>query len=287
LALWSDWHIGEVVFREQVAGINEYNTEIARRRVRTLVEKIIHLCFHHTVNPTYPGIVVCLGGDMISGIIHEELRETNDATVMQQLREVYRLLASSLATLADAFGHVWVVGVVGNHGRSTYKPRAKNRVQDSFEYTLYGFLEDRFLNDKRFDFYIPEHTDAIFTIAGHRFLLTHGDSTGAKGGDGQIGAIGPIIRGEKRVRDVQSLVGEAQSITLMGHYHMKVSLDNVIVNPTLKGYDEYAMNMLRARPERPAQMLLFVHDDGIIDERRIFVEPAKKRAGGLTVSLAA
>ena len=64
---------------------------------------------------------------------------------------------------------------------------------------------------------------------------------------------------------------------LMGHYHVKVSLDNVIVNPTLKGYDEYAKNMLRARPEPPAQMLIFVHPKyGIIDEKRIFVEPVRK-----------
>ena len=40
------------------------------------------------------------------------------------------------------------------------------------------------------------------------FLLTHGDSMGARGGDGIIGAIGPIIRGEKRVRDVASFTDE-------------------------------------------------------------------------------
>ena len=140
LALWSDWHIGEVVFREQVAGVNEYNTDIARRRVKTLVEKIIHLCFHHTVNPTYPGIVVCLGGDMISGIIHEELRETNDLTAVRQCIETFKLIASALVTLADAFGKVWVIGVGGNHGRLTYKPRAKNRVQDILDYMIYQFL---------------------------------------------------------------------------------------------------------------------------------------------------
>jgi hypothetical protein len=241
------------------------------------VQKIIDICFKYTVSPKYPGIVVCLGGDMISGIIHDELTETMEGPISEQIMETYRLLAWALETLADRFGAVFIPAVVGNHGRLHHKPRAKNRVQDSFEYMIYHFLAEHFKADKRIQFYIPDQTDAWFEVAGHRCLLTHGDSTGARGGDGIIGAIGPIVRGEKKVRDVASFTGDAYDVALMGHYHIKVSLDNVIVNPTLKGYDEYARNILRARPERPTQTLIFIHpDEGIIDERRVFLEDKPK-----------
>jgi hypothetical protein len=289
LALWSDWHLGEVVKPEQVAYINQYDLKIAEKRVRTLVEKIIYLSFDFAKKPDYPGIVVALGGDIISGFIHQELRETNEGTIAEQLLAAYRIVGSALLTLAGRFGRVFVTGVVGNHGRLTFKPQAKNRVVENLEWALYSLLEERFNPvdpatgkklagyDERFAFYISQDTDALFTVAGHRFLLTHGDSTGARGGDGIIGAIGPIVRGEKKVRDVQSMIEMNYDTALMGHYHTFVQLHNVIVNPTLKGYDEFVKNMMRARPEPPAQLLLFVHPDyGIIDTKRIFVETVRR-----------
>lgn len=277
VTIWSDWHVGEVVAPEQVGGLNEFNIAIARRRAQTLVEKTISLCFDYAKTPEYPGIVVCLGGDMISGLIHLELSETMEGPFTEQVKEAFSLIAAGLTALADRFDKVFVPCVVGNHGRLHHRPRAKNRAQDSFEYLVYHFLEAHFKDDPRVKFMIAEQTDILFTVAGHRFLLTHGDSTGAKGGDGIIGAIGPIVRGEKRVRDVQALTDAPYDTALMGHYHVKVSLDGVIVNPAFKGYDEYARNILRARPETPAQMLFFVHPDyGIIDERRIFLEARRR-----------
>ena len=279
LAMWSDWHLYEVVRAEQVAGINEFDIDIARKRVKRLVEKTISLCFKYSHRPEYPGIVVAMLGDMISGFLHD-LPETNQGTIVEQIKGAYEIILQALLALADKFGKVFVVGIVGNHGRLTYKPRTKNRVQDNLEWMMYGFLQSRLEADKRFQFYIPPDTEASFSVVGHRFLAMHGDSTGAKGGDGIIGAIGPIVRGEKKVRDVQNLIDLPYDTAILGHYHQKVSLDNVIANPTLKGYDEFAKNVMRARPERPAQMLLFVHPKyGIADERRIFLdEPKRKEA---------
>lgn len=286
----SDWHVGEVVNLAQTAGINQFNVEIAQERVRTLVEKVIALSFDYRKNPEYPGIVVCLGGDMISGLIHQELIETMDGPFAGQLLETFALLAWTLQKLADKFGRVFVVAVVGNHGRLWHKPRAKNRAFDSFEYFLYCFLEARFCPrdketgkplpgfDDRFAFHIAEDTDAMFEVAGWRILLTHGDSTGAKGGDGIIGIIGPVVRGEKKVREVASYIAQDYDFCLMGHWHQSVALDRVYVNPTLKGYDEYAKNELRAPPEPAAQNLIFVHSDyGVIDHKRIYLQKRPKR----------
>ena len=46
---------------------------------------------------------------------------------------------------------------------------------------------------------------------------------------------------------------------LMGHWHQYWPTPRVIVNGSLKGYDEYARVDLRAEPEPPAQALWFTH----------------------------
>src|SRR5258706_1150686 len=153
------------------------------------------------VKPNYPGIVVCLGGYLISGNIHDELAQTNDGPVQQSILEVQEHLIRALTRMADVFGKVFVPCVVGNHGRNTLKPRAKNRVYESYEWNIYCQLEAWFKakGDTRIQFSIPGETDAFFSVLGHRFLLTHGDTLGVKGGDGIIGAIGPIARGVTKV----------------------------------------------------------------------------------------
>lgn len=282
VAIWSDWHWGEVVRREEVGGVNVFNRAVAKTRLHKLVEGTIELAMHHMVNPVYPGIVVCLGGDMISGNIHEELRETNDGPVQQSLLEVQEHLIAALTRVADAFGRVFVVCVVGNHGRNTLKPRAKNRVYESYEWNLYCQLESWFKakGDTRVRFLIPGETDAYFRVLGHRFLLTHGDTLGVKGGDGIIGAIGPIARGATKVGRSEAQIGRDFDTLLMGHYHTYIPRGDalpVIVNGALKGYDEYARLMLRVPYARPSQALFFVNQKyGITAQWPIYLEAKAK-----------
>lgn len=282
MTIWSDWHYGEVVRPEEVGGVNSFNAEIAKQRITALVDTTIDLCFNHAGRATanYPGIVVALGGDMISGDLHEELFATNDRTTQQCINDLTDILASALETLADTFSKVFVPCVVGNHGRSSRKPRMKGRVYTSHEWNIYVNLERHFRRDPRVQFMIPGETDAYFKVYGHRFLLTHGDSLGVKGGDGIIGSLGPIARGTMKVGRSEAQIGRDVDTVIMGHWHQALWLKNCIVNGSLKGYDEYARLAMRAGYEQPIQMLWFVHPQhGItarweiqLDTRRNFVE---------------
>jgi hypothetical protein len=276
MVMWSDWHWGERVYKEQVAGVNEFNRRIAKIRVRSLVDKTIMLAKEYMVKPDYPGVVVCLGGDMITGDIHDELRETNEGTVQQCLIEVEDQLIAGLSAMADAFGHVFVPCVVGNHGRDTLKPRAKNRVYTSHEWNLYCHLERHFKNDKRFLFQVPGETDAFFKVFGHRFLLTHGDALGVKGGDGIIGALGPIARGTIKVGRSEAQIKRDFDTLIMGHYHTYIPRGeavHAIVNGALKGYCEYARVGLRVPYSRPSQALWFVHPHyGITAQWQVYLD---------------
>jgi len=278
LAFWSDWHYGEVVNKEEVGGVNEFNREIADRRIDLLVNRTIDLCMNHMTHPEYPGIVIALGGDMISGDIHEELQDTNWGYTLEVVNELVDKLASALETMADTFGAVFVPCVVGNHGRSTKRPRMKGRVQTSFEWNVYVQLARHFKNDKRISFLIPNEADARFNILGHRFLLTHGDSLGVRGGDGIIGAIGPIMRGSIKVGRLESQIGRDFDTIMMGHWHQYIPLcsgksGGILVNGCIKGYDEFARLALRASYAPASQALLFVHSEiGITAHWNVFVD---------------
>lgn len=282
MTIWSDWHYGEVVNPDEVGGLNKFNSEIAQERIRKLVDRTIRLVRGFAFKEKgkeakFPGIVVCLGGDMISGDIHEELADTNDRKPLECVNELLDLLISALTKLADEFGAVFVPCVVGNHGRTTRKPRMKGRVFTSYEWNLYTSLERHFRNDPRVSFFIPGETDAYFTVLGHGFLLTHGDSLGVKGGDGIIGAIGPIMRGIMKTLRGYAELGKAITAVVMGHWHQELWFPNGIVNNSLKGFDEYARLALRAPYNRPGQNLWFVHEEqGITSRMQVYVDDAKK-----------
>lgn len=273
--IWSDWHAGEVVQPVDVAGMNEFNTEIMKTRAKRLVDTTIDLCYNHMgrAKTKYPGAVVMLGGDMLTGDIHEELRETNDRTPQEAIEELTDTLAASLDTMAGVFGHLFVPCVVGNHGRSTRKPRMKGRVFTSHEWNIYCNLKRHFRKSKHVQFLIPGETDAYFSIYGHRYLLTHGDSLGVKGGDGIIGALGPIVRGAFKVGRSEAQIGRDFDCVVMGHWHQYIPLQSIIVNNSFIGYNEYARLGLRAEYSRPSQALWFTHPEhGITARWEVYLE---------------
>jgi hypothetical protein len=256
MVLWSDWHWGEVVLAGQIHHKNEFNVAIAKRRLQRLVERTVAICFQHMVNPKYPGIVINLGGDLVSGDIHEELVETNELTSAETLIDIVGALSWALKKIVEQFGQVWVVSVAGNHGRMTKKPRAKNRAATNFDWVIAQLLRRQFIDDDRFSWLVPDGPDAVYSVYGHRYLLTHGDQF--RGGDGIIGALGPILRGDTKKRARNANIGLAYDTMLMGHWHQYLPFDRVIVNGSLKGYDEYAM-MNNFGFEAPRQALWFTH----------------------------
>ena len=254
----SDWHWGEVVDGKQINGVNEFNIEIAHQRARKLIDTAIVLLHDHMVDPQYPGIVFALGGDMMSGDIHEELSESNELPVMPALVDLFGVLTWCIETLADRFGQVFVPCVTGNHGRNTHKPRAKGRNYSNFDWLLYTFLSKRFELDTRVRFLIPDGSDAHWRLFGVRYCLTHGDQF--RGGDGMIGALGPIIRGDHKKRSRNGQIDMGYDVLMLGHWHQLIQLQRLIVNGSLKGYDEYAASG-NFGFERPQQALWITHPE--------------------------
>lgn len=267
----SDLHWGEVVDPAQIGGVNEYSLEIASRRLRRVVETAIELLVEHMANPEYPGIVLALGGDMVTGDIHDELTATNEKEIMPVVLDLWGALAWAIETMANTFGKVFVPCVGGNHARTTQKIRAKGRNFTSFDWLLYQFLAKRFEGDKRVSFFIPSGPDALYSVYGHKYLLTHGDQF--RGGDGMIGALGPIIRGDHKKRSRNGQIGMEYDTLVIGHWHQLIQMQRLIVNGSLIGYNEYAYAG-NFGFEAPKQALWLTHPThGITFSMPVHAEP--------------
>lgn len=275
LCILSDVHYGERIRGAEINNVNEFNARIAAQRIKRFAETVSDLCTNHMgrASVQYPGMVLCLGGDMIGGDIHEELLATNERTPHQSVNDLTDLVAGVVEHFASKFGRVFVPCVVGNHGRSTKKMRMKQRVFTNYDWSIYTNLEREFRKSKHVQFLIPNDADAYFEVYGHRYLLTHGDSLGVKGGDGIIGALGPIMRGTLKVHASEAQIDRDFDTLVMGHWHQYITLPGLIVNNAVKGYDEYAHLMLRAKYSRPSQALWFNHPEhGITAHWQVYLD---------------
>lgn len=289
--LLTDWHIGEVVDPAQVHGHNRFDAATADARVRLAIERAVMLGRMHAPAGGHKGGVVLLGGDFVSGWLHEELTRTDWCSPMQAAAWCVSRLVWALRALRDAWGRLYVVGVPGNHGRLTHKPPGKGHAFQSFDWLIYTMvnqqLADCAADRKTISLSVPDAGEQIVQVAGTRYLVMHGHQLGVKGGDGIIGAIGPIMRGATKVGRAGRSVAQDFDALVIGHYHTTLWLPGVIVGPTLKGYDEYA-RVSRFSYEPAAQMLWFSHPRwGPNSPLRVFLQDPPARGGPAFVALPA
>lgn len=274
VVMLSDLHLDEVVIPEEVDFLNAYNRTIAKMRLERWAQNVIKLARHHFNGVTYDGVVILLGGDIFSGDIHEELAQTNADTILGSLHFWSEYLAAAIDLLLGEFKNGVVASVVGNHGRTTRKPRAKLRARTNYDWLLAKNLERHFRDDKRVRFIVPEGADVLVKIYGQGHLMTHGDQ--AHGGSGIGGIWPPVMR--LRARKAQRyLAVEANFQTLwMGHWHQYISTPSLVVNGSLKGVDEFSF-VSNFGYEVPQQALAIVAPQkGIVVHAPVFCQDRKR-----------
>jgi hypothetical protein len=219
----SDLHYGEVVKADEVFFSNEYDSDIAEKRIRDTVDTAINLTHDVLHDPQFPGIVLVLGGDNINGMIHEELTVGSDKRLMEQILGISDILHGVVLKLQKIYGRVFIVGVPGNHGRATMKTWTKFTAATNADWLVYQLLE-RYCAQQvaRGDivFMCPPARDITYRVAGRGYRLSHGDQF--RGGDGIIGPIGPVTRGDQKKRMVAAALphdGEIYQTLLVGHFH--------------------------------------------------------------------
>lgn len=276
LLFLSDIHFDEVVMAEQIQGINKYNREIATKRLQHTFNTTINLLKKEIHAPKYGGIVLALGGDLLSGNIHEELAESNEAAILQSSFKLIDILIHGIDQLKKEFGKVFIPCVVGNHGRLFKKPRAKNKVFDNYEWLIYTFIQRHYQEDPDITVLIPDGPDIVFQVHNLNILLTHGDQF--KGGSGISGIFTPLMLGMYRKQQKNSIIKAPFDVMMCGHFHQLLMTPFLIINGSVKGYDEYA-DQQNFKPERPQQALMIIHPTlGITHQMPVFCDNYEKKS---------
>jgi len=257
----TDIHWGERVDPAEVEELNAYDTTIAEKRIKRATTGCIKLCRDYLSGVEYDGINVMLGGDLLSGTIHQELRETNIETPTESVVRVMEALVAGIRQLADHFGKVHAAAVVGNHGRTTKRARSKKRAADNYDGLVYRLIAHELRDDDRITMQVATGADAYFSVYNTRYCLTHGDQF--RGGSGISGALSPLMLGLHRKRRRDQKAGNPWDVLVMGHWHQSYYLKDLIVSGAVVGYNEYAYTSNLPPEEASAAMWLTTPERGI------------------------
>lgn len=268
VAHMADNHIGAIIRESSMGGINEYNPEVAARRIAFYVQDVSRYKMHHRDDTD---LVLILNGDMLHGVIHGT-DTLNCLPAALQHCVALRIFAQAISFLGQHYKNVKVVCESGNHGRFMHKMNKGRQTEekwDSFETILYVSLQEKFREYKNVDFIITETPYTIMDIQGHKALITHGDTVVNTGNPGKSINVDNIT---KQINSISAGLGYKIDMVIVGHVHKAtyVVLDNgthLVINGPLSGTDEYAQS-LGIISSNPIQQIFEVTPKDVIGDMR-------------------
>lgn len=247
VAHFSDTHFGCNIDRDEMDNINEYNWEVAARRVALFMDQVV------TYKPQYRDqteLVMLINGDIIAGVIHDQEWAVDLLTT--QFAGTISIFGQAISYAAQQFKKIRVICTSGNHGRAMHKgskDRATVHKWDSYENMIYIALREMF-KDKyaNVEFTIPESPYAIVDIHSHKFLVTHGDTVINVGNPGKSLDMRSINDQINKI-NAQLIEGnENFAAVIAGHVHVPTIQETesgtmLLINGTLSGADPFAQSI--------------------------------------------
>lgn len=168
----SDLHVGIEVSNWW----NVYNVDVLKNRLHKYLDEIRSVQQLHRCKMCY----LVLGGDAISGIIHQNIRLQNNENVIEQLKIVITYIGEFVYTLQDWFDGINVYSVSGNHSRIS--PNKEEHIKgEELEEMIPFCLKLQFSNNDKVEIcdYMAckiDSTIAAFKTRGEKlFYIVHGD----------------------------------------------------------------------------------------------------------------
>ena len=238
--LFSDTHYGEVVDSAQVAGVNEYDVDVCKRRIAGVHKALQSFVAHRDY--TFEELVISCLGDMVSGGpgIHDEIRESNELTAAEQGYEFGIVLGKFVEELVPLYPKIRVLGVAGNHPRMA-RPHASKNVFDNFDWMAYKTAETYLRNYPTVTCKFPKAGVLIEPIvAGRNAYLFHGDGIrSTMPGVPWGGVVRRVNEVRKQFVDLDPPVVIHQF--QLGHFHSPNVVPGVLMNGALTGTNEYGL----------------------------------------------
>lgn len=251
-AAFSDTHFEETVEGDTINDVNAYDLHVAERRTEKYYNGVCDLLDYHSRHFAIRDLVHWLGGDLITGYIHEELVEGNGLSPTYATAFARMLIKSGIQMIRERFPLLRIIVPCnhGNHGRTTEKRRVATAAANSYEHFLYHMLRDDFQDDDNVVFQIARGAHLYVGVYDYTLRLHHGDEVRYQGGIGGISI--PLNKAVHAWNTVKHA-----DMTVIGHYHQYSPGQRIVTNGSLIGYNPFALSV-KATFEPPQQAFFLI-----------------------------
>lgn len=155
---------------------NTYNTSVLKQRLHRYLNEINDIQTLHRCKICN----VVLGGDQVSGLIHNNLRLQNNENVIEQLKIAITYIGEFIYTLQDWFEEIKVYSVSGNHSRLNAN-KDDHLKGEELDDMIPFCLNLQFANNDKVHICTEmaeriDSTISAFKTRGHKlFYIVHGD----------------------------------------------------------------------------------------------------------------
>lgn len=225
---------------------NDFDEGILKKRIEKFTSDILDIRGMHESENCY--LVI---GEILSGIIHNNLRLQNNMDLMEQFKYVSELISAMLIRMVNHFNHIYVYTTPGNHSRIS--PKKEDALDgENMDVLLPFYLKARMQNIKNIT--ICDNTIepeiAMFNIRGNNVFAAHGHKDSPS----------------NVVQNFTMMFGIKPDIVLLGHRHtnsMETVYDTkVIQSGCVSESDAYAMSIRKTN--KPEQTVSVIGDNGLI-----------------------
>ena len=225
---------------------NQFNEEILKRRAMDYIKNVLKIQLTHGSGNCYFVI-----GEIVSGIIHNNLRLQNNMDLIEQFKCISEIISDMLAILSKHFHNVHVYITPGNHSRITPK-KEDSLTGENLDILLPFYLKARLQNIHRIQIH-DNHLDseiAAFDVYGKRIFASHGHKDSPA----------------KVVQNFTMMFGVKPDIILLGHRHTNglttVFDTKVIQSGCVSGSDDYTISLRKIN--KPEQTISVIDNTGLV-----------------------
>lgn len=225
---------------------NVFNQDVLKDRLEEYLNKILSIRETHNSENCY--IVI---GEILSGLIHSNLRLQNNMDLIEQFKYVSNLISEMIKALSEEFSVVNVYVTMGNHSRVVAK-KEDSLQGENFDLLLPFYLRASLqnINNVQINDNLIEQSIAMFNIRGQHIFSSHGDKDSPS----------------SVVQNWTMMFGIKPNIVLLGHRHTNglttVYDTKVIESGCVSGTDSYAMQIRKSN--KPEQSVSVINGDGLL-----------------------
>lgn len=225
---------------------NDFNADILKQRIEKFTSDILDIRGQHDSENCY--LVI---GEILSGIIHNNLRLQNNMDLMEQFKYVSELISAMLSRMANHFNHIYVYTTPGNHSRIS--PKKEDALDgENMDVLLPFYLKTRMQNIENITICdnIVEPEIAMFNIRGNNVFAAHGHKDSPS----------------NVVQNFTMMFNIKPNIVLLGHRHTNglttVYDTKVIESGCVSGSDQFATSIRKVN--KPEQTVSVIGNNGLI-----------------------